>query len=66
MTIAAPDWTFDAQVEQDEIGMLWLNPPNINRPAHGALSAVGGAQDRVAHRERVTRRAGDAGGARVW
>ena len=42
VTIAAPDWTFDAQLEQDRFGMLWLNAPNITGRCMGRylLSAM--------------------------
>ena len=73
MTIAAPGWTFEAQLEQNEFDMLWLNTPNLvtgKRQGRYLLSAVlkigwRRAQDRVAYRQRVTPRAGDARGAWV-
>jgi hypothetical protein len=66
VTIAVPAIgdTFEAQLEEDDFRMLWLNEPNRKRRRMG-VPRVAGAQDRVAHRERVTRRAGAAGRARV-
>jgi len=43
VTIAAPGWTFDAQLEEDEWHMLWLNSPNLvtgKRQGRYLLSAV--------------------------
>jgi hypothetical protein len=43
MTIAAPGWTFTAELEEDEFHMLWLNTPNLvtgKRQGRYLLSAV--------------------------
>jgi hypothetical protein len=43
VTIAAPGWTFEAQLEEDEWHMLWLNSPNRvtgKRQGRYLLSAV--------------------------
>jgi hypothetical protein len=43
VTIAAPGWTFEAQLEEDEWHMLWLNSPNLvtgKRQGRYLLSAV--------------------------
>ena len=43
MTIAAPGWTFEAQLEEDEFSMLWLNTRNLvtgKRQGPYLLSAV--------------------------
>jgi len=42
-SIAAPGWTSDAQLDQDEFNMLWLNTPNLvtgKRQGRYLLSAV--------------------------
>jgi hypothetical protein len=43
VTIAAPGWTFEVQLEEDEWHMLWLNSPNRvtgKREGRYLLSAV--------------------------
>jgi hypothetical protein len=43
VTLAAPGWTFEAQLGEDEWHMLWLNTPNLvtgKRQGRYLLSAV--------------------------
>jgi len=43
VTIAAPGWTFEGTLEEDEWHMLWLNSPNLvtgKRQGRYLLSAV--------------------------
>jgi hypothetical protein len=69
MRISVPTsggWTFEAELEEDEWHMLWLNAPNRvtgKRQSRCLLTAV--LKIGWAYRERVTRGAGAARGARV-
>jgi hypothetical protein len=62
IAVPATGETFEAQLEEDEFHMLWLNEPN-RKGRRRAVSVVRGAQDRMACRARVTRGAGGAGRA---
>jgi hypothetical protein len=60
VTIATADLgdTFEAHLVEDEFAMLWVDHPNSRAKRMGELPALGGTQNRMAQRVRVTRRAG--------